>query len=631
LVKPIAHGTFPFKLNISYLERSIMDLSGKYHPGRIIGLLALGFFIVTSACSTFQKTGTSQKDEPAERSSGMVLEGDSALRELSDEKQIEYEFKFVEATKLRLLGQSSEALQLFEECSKLHPHAPDPYYQMSMIAKKISENRQALDYAKKAVQYGPDNKWYRLHLANLHLEANNQDSALMQYEYIAETQRVEDLDILFRLARLNQRQDNYEEALRYYDRIEGQVGFNRQLAVLKKMIYTRLGNKEKAVEEVQKLVDHYPDNTRYIGMLAELYASFEEYDKADQMYDKLFSLDSTNNLGQLSLVKYYNQQQKYDRALELLRKQVIPNPNIDYRDKMLMLMKFIQDQDRLNKYQSDIGAALDSLSKYHANRNEVHALYADYYLKRQEYRSSIEHLKTLAEQEHSQYIYWDQLLSVYSITSQFKNMYRFGQKAIERYPNRPRIYLLTGIGANQLNKADSALKLLNEGLSYVGNDNEMKTQFDIHLAEAYYKKGNYPKTWKHYDRVLKKDPDNIMVLNNYSYYLSQQDTLLNRAERYIKKVIKKKPEDAIYLDTYAWVLYKKGKYGRARQYIQKAIKFGGFDDADVVEHYGDILFKTGNVNQAVEQWEKSQSLGNRSDQIQYKIDHQQLPPDGHKD
>jgi len=586
-------------------------------------LLSAAFFFLGS-CSVLKKSA--EEDTQKEK-----VQIDTALRELSTEQQIEYQYKFVEATKLRLLGQTSGALELFQQCTELRPHAPDPYYQMSLIATQIDESKEAIKYATKAVQYDPGNKWYRLNLANLHLQSNTLDSALIQYQYLARNKNIEDLDILFRLAQLYQKNQKYREALEYYNKIEERVGFNEQITILKKMIYTRLGEEEKAVAEVKKLIGHFPDEARYYGMMAELYATFKRYEKADKMYDKLFAIDSTNNLGQLSMVKYYNQQEKYGKAIDLLRKQVIPNMAVDFRDKMLMVMNYLSDNKMLGQYRYEIGAALDSMVKYHPGKNETHAMYADYHLKQNEYKKSVDHLKILAEGENTKYIYWDQLLSVFSITSQFTNMYQYGLMAIEEFPRKARLYLLTSIGALQANKADTALSLLEEGTQHLGKNRQLKIQFYTQLAEAHYNKKNYREAWDYFEQVLEMDPDNAMVLNNYSYYLSVRGEQLDKARRYSKRVIDQEPENAVYLDTYAWILYKQEDFKKARKYIERAIKNGGYDDADIVEHFGDILFKTGSVSQALEQWKKSQSLGNRTDRIEYKINHQQMPPENDED
>ena len=48
-------------------------------------------------------------------------------------------------------------------------------------------------------------------------------------------------------------------------------------------------------------------------------------------------------------------------------------------------------------------------------------------------------------------------------------------------------------------------------------------------------------------------------MNNYAYYLAEQNMKLKEAEEMARKVIEKEKDNTTYLDTYGWVLYKRGK------------------------------------------------------------------------
>ncbi len=54
--------------------------------------------------------------------------------------------------------------------------------------------------------------------------------------------------------------------------------------------------------------------------------------------------------------------------------------------------------------------------------------------------------------------------------------------------------------------------------------------------------------------VLQWKDDNVMALNNYAYYLSEQGKDLHKAESMSYKTIKAEPNNGTYLDTYAWIL-----------------------------------------------------------------------------
>ena len=69
---------------------------------------------------------------------------------------------------------------------------------------------------------------------------------------------------------------------------------------------------------------------------------------------------------------------------------------------------------------------------------------------------------------------------------------------------------------------------------------------------------------------MKEDPDNVLVLNNYGYYLSEQEIELEKAKKMSYKTVEKEPNNATYLDTYAWILYKLNDFENAKIYIEKA-------------------------------------------------------------
>ena len=57
----------------------------------------------------------------------------------------------------------------------------------------------------------------------------------------------------------------------------------------------------------------------------------------------------------------------------------------------------------------------------------------------------------------------------------------------------------------------------------------------------------------------------LTVMNNYAYYLAEQNMNLKEAEKMAKVVTEKDKENITFLDTYAWVLYKRGKDKRCHE------------------------------------------------------------------
>lgn len=80
-------------------------------------------------------------------------------------------------------------------------------------------------------------------------------------------------------------------------------------------------------------------------------------------------------------------------------------------------------------------------------------------------------------------------------------------------------------------KYEDALVYLNKGLELSPENSPMKAQFYAYLGESFYVLDSVERAFKMFDEVLKINPNDIMTLNNYSYYLSIRNERLNDAER----------------------------------------------------------------------------------------------------
>jgi len=196
--------------------------------------------------------------------------------------------------------------------------------------------------------------------------------------------------------------------------------------------------------------------------------------------------------------------------------------------------------------------------------------------------------------------------------------------AIDSFPNHALFYLFNGVSANQIGLPKESVTILEKGLELAQNQEELKIDFFTNLGEAYNDVKNYKKSDYYFDLVLKAQPNNLYVMNNYSYYLSLREEKLEYAESISKKTIEAEPNNTTYLDTYAWILYKLKRYQDALYYIKRAFESGGAKSRVIVEHYGDIQFKVGNINAAVELWKLSRELGNNSSALMEKIENKSL-------
>ena len=94
--------------------------------------------------------------------------------------------------------------------------------------------------------------------------------------------------------------------------------------------------------------------------------------------------------------------------------------------------------------------------------------------------------------------------------------------------------------------------------------------------------GQLDQAYKAYDEALKYNDKNVVVLNNYSYFLSLEKKDLKKAERMSAQCIKLEPDNATYLDTYAWIFFVQGNYTLAKIYIESALEKDKTKSAELV-------------------------------------------------
>ena len=101
----------------------------------------------------------------------------------------------------------------------------------------------------------------------------------------------------------------------------------------------------------------------------------------------------------------------------------------------------------------------------------------------------------------------------------------------------------------------------------------------------------------------------MIVLNNYAYFLSEEDRELEKALVMAEKVMKLEPGNATYIDTYGWVLYKLGRFDEAKKAIQQAIAIDIRKSSELLIQYGDILFALGDSYMASVYWKRALEAG----------------------
>ncbi len=534
-----------------------------------------------------------------------------------EKDELTFTYSFYEGNKQEMLGNYNQAIAYFAKCLDLNKQSAASNYEIAKIYYILKEYDKAIIFAKDAVKLQPDNYWYSYLLASLYEEINDFKKTEEILKKIA-SKNPKNLEIITELAQVYLNNNKINEALKIYNKIEEDYGISDEISMKKQNIYLFKGEKQKADNELKKLIKAYPNEIKYRGLLAESYISEKRYNEARKIYDQLIKIDSTNGLIQFSFSEYYEITGKNDSAFYYLKKALATNdfnPQIKIR-KMYSYMRKATTNDSINKQTQEL---FDIIIKTKPVDVNLRSLYADYLIKQKKYKQARDQIDTIIKTKKDDKLIWEQLIYLDNEIKDFRKMHEHSKAAYELFPNYANFYYLNGLANFFLKQNKKAIESLNKAIPLIIDDKALKVQALTFLGDAYYRLNLYQQSDSTFDEALKIDRTNNYILNNYSYYLSLRGEKLDKAEEMSKKCVEKNPNNYTYIDTYAWVLYKEKKYTEAVAELKKAIELGGDKSAVIIEHYGDALYKNGEHEKALEFWKKAKETGKASKFLDKKI------------
>ncbi|KAA3643781.1 MAG: hypothetical protein DWP98_12665 [Bacteroidetes bacterium] len=535
---------------------------------------------------------------------------------LSEKQKIEFGESFIDGTKEKILGNYEAAEKLIQKAIAIDPESAAAHYELGLIYNYQKNFKGAYESFEKANQIDPSNYWYKLSYATF-LESNGHiEKAIKMFKELAE-ESPSQIELRYELSKLLVGQQRYQEGIEVLNQIEEKIGVNEEISFLKQRIYLYQNDVGGAAKEVKHLIDAYPSEIRYYGVLSDIYMSNDMDEKAYEVFQQMKALDSNSYFVHFSLAEYHRKKGDQVNYLKEL-KLAFENPEMNIDDKVKYVLTYYQVDSRDEAQKKEGISLCESITKGHPENAKSHALYADFlYFDNQVENAKQAYLRTVAL-DSSRFPVWNQLLVILSETNDVEKLVSYGKRAVELFPNQPTPYLLVGIGLAQQKKDEEAITYYSLGKDLVIDNRGLKGQFYASIGDAYHALKKHELSDENYMKALEQEPNNVYVLNNFSYYLSLRKENLEKAKEMSLKSNNLSPGQSSFQDTYAWVLFQLGDYEAANLWIDKALSNDGASGV-LLEHKGDILYKLGKVNEALEFWIKAKEKGDTSELLEKKI------------
>ena len=586
---------------------------------------------------------------------GDTLENDSTMALPSDtlgyDDPRRFDEFFLEAMCLKQKGETDSAFALLRHCLELDSTAAEVYFACAPFYAARGNDSLSLECLMKAARLAPDNDTYQEYVARHYIESGDYDKAIAAYEnlYSNHRDRSDVLEILFQI--YYRKRDNFH-ALKTLDRLEQVEGENEDITLLKMNIFDQDGDSVKAHEMLQKLVDSRPYEPSYKAMMGNWLLNHGRSDEAFSMFQAALGDDPNNEFAQMSLYDYYRSAGN-DSASNAIRDHLLLSPKTADKTKMSMLQLYIKENEKQGGDSVPVLRLFDRVMEANPKNGNIAYLRAVYMnLKDMPADSVIEACRKALQIEPEMAAARLDMLQHQLFKGDWDAVISTSKDGIQYDPTNVINYYFLGVGLYQKDDDDAALNALRRGMNEVTSESNRNVVSDGYalMGDILYNKHRPDEAFAAYDSCLQWKSDNISALNNYAYYLSEENRDLDRAATMSRKTIEEDPNNATYLDTYAWIMFLQGRYNEAKAYIDRALEnstdtiypandslaeqsldsISGEEKttlSDVVlEHAGDIYFHCGETGRAVELWQKATRFGKGSAVLPKKIKQRKFIP-----
>ena len=541
---------------------------------------------------------------------------------LNDNDLRRYQYFYLEAIRQEGLGNFTEAFDLYRHCLEIDSLASEAHFAISGFYSQINKDTLALYHLKKANSLEPENDEFAERLGQYYLSQNKIEEGTRVYERLADIHRdrSEFLDIL---TRIYQFKKDYPKMLETLNRLEEAEGESENLTLSKMQVYSSMGDEKGAYEELLRLVKRHPNDLNYKVMMGNWLLANSRKDEALKAYKAVLKEEPGNPQAQMSLMDYYRATGNSAEADTLLY-QILENPETEAQTRISLMRQVVADNEQGGGDSTrilNIFSRILSLPQLTSDMAEMHVAYMNFkHMPNDSILSGLNKVLAINPENIAARL---QRLDIMWRDTIDEKVIAECEKAIDYTPEEPVLYYYLGL-AKYLNKDDAgALEALRKGAANIKEDTPMEISSRIYMISGdILHSMNLPEeAYAAYDSCLNINPNEISCLNNYAYYLSEENRDLKRAEQMSYKTIKAEPENVSYLDTYAWILYMQKRHEEARIYIDQALKSDSTQTSSVIfEHAGDIYIRLGLKSDASNYWQKAIDSGSdNATEIKKKI------------
>lgn len=523
---------------------------------------------------------------------------------------------YYEGMQNRLYGNPDEAIESLLKSVSLDSTNNAAYYELALSYSTLNNSEKSLQFIRKAYELEPKNKYYNHFLVMLLL---NQQKIQEAYKYQKQLIELDstNTNYKYQLALLASDLGDFDLSLKIFNQLEERYGYIPRLSETKAKIFLDKKNNKAAKNEIEKLIEHDSNNPIYYLYLSELY--FRQ-GKDSLGFDVINEAKSFQPNSPHILIELYQRNMQVGNYADALKslENIYSHDDFKLQEKLNFFKPLLYEQQIYATQGEKLDNIVQDLLNQYSESLPLIDLAYEHYIRRSDYAKARECLELAFELDDDNPDRLERIITFDYSFDRKENVIYNSLLGIKKFPQNYIFYIFNALGLEELDDIDNAIKTIKKGIRNVDDDDKLSELYAT-LGDFYYQNSQNFLAYRAYRNGLNLNPENTRILNNFSYYLSEDNRRLKKALEMSTKAVELEPNNSTFLDTKGWVLFKLKKYKQAKDVIRQAISKGGDSSAVINEHYGDVLYKTGSTDSAYMYWLKASEIEEPSDKLKEKL------------
>ncbi len=529
------------------------------------------------------------------------------------------ERSFVEACRERMVGNYDKAIPLLQELLKKDNKNHAALYELARVYDIQSRYEPAETLMNQAIALDPANDWYKKFLADIYQKSGKFKLAAGQYELLAKKEPNQET-YYFKWAYFLVKADEIDLAIKVYDELEKRIGIHEEAARRKHSLYIGKGNNKKAAEELQRLINAYPNKLEYRYLLAGFYEQLGDKAKADAEYRQLLKIAPNDAKAVLALAGGRSAATDERSYLQALR-PIFENVNADIDMKMSRLIPFIQKivSSGDSSLADEVLLLTDIIAKAHPGNAKPMAAAGDVYFHTGRRKQALDKYSEALRYHKAVYAVWEQVMQIHYDAADFSSLHQVSEQALELFPHKATAQLYQAAAALEQQQVTEAAAILDQAALMVGTDAYAVAFLQGLQGSLLQGQQKYTDAALLFSKAIGQFPNAVDVLSRYSRFLLQEGNDLNAGLPLAQRVVVLAPDFAMGQYVLGRILFKLKKFSEALLPLSNAVRHNNGLSPAFLEALGDAQFQAGQPAEALQNWIKAREKGSGSSLLDQKI------------